>query len=157
MAKRKPKKSEFDLVHATIPQIRELKSDIAHLEKMYDADQRSGRPKIQDKAEFDAHLNKKRKELKDHEPKKFRGPKSNKAYTEAKRLRGIIQDAMPTRKEHEMPAKSEGGFDFERAVQREIAYQTNPKVKEAIRQYKHIMRRIDPSDPTITNLELLRK
>ena len=158
MAKRKPKKSEFNLVHASVAEITELKKDIANLERMYEADQKSRNPKIQDVEEFRAEIDKKKKVLKDHAPKKFSGERSNKAYAEAKRLKKIIQDAMPTRKEHSLRYPKDGSsYDFERAVNREMAFMTNSKVQEAIRHYKHLLRRIDPSDLSIDSIEVLRK
>ena len=96
----------------------------------------------------------------EHKPRRLRGQKANKAYAEAKRLKKIIQGAMPSRKAYFKPyPKSSDGhdFDFERTVAQQVAFQTDPKIKKAVQHYKNIMRRLDPSDPTISNIELLRK
>lgn len=157
---RKKKKSEFDLVHASVDQISEIKRDIDSLERMLKSDQSQTTPKITDLAEFKGEINKKKKILKDHAPKKLKGQKANKAYDEAKRLKKIIQDAMPSRKDYfQRYPKGEDGhdFDFERIVKQQVDFQTNPKITGAVRQYKSILRRIDSSDPTISNIELLRK
>jgi len=124
---------------------------------MYKADQLSGRPKIQDGAEFHGEINKKKKVLEDHKPKKLRGQKANRAYKEADRLKAIIQDHMITRKQQESKYPKGFDHDFERAVEQQMKFQTDSELKQSIMRYKNIMRRLDPSDPTITNIELLRR
>jgi len=149
---------KLDLVHITVDQIKEIKSDITSMENMLKADIASGRPKIQDKVEFIGEINKKKKILKDHTPKAFRGKKKNEAYTRAKKLKKIIQDAMPSKKAYYQPYPKDGSsFDFERVVKQQMDFQNNKKMQAAVQEYKHLMRRIDPSDPSITNIELLRK
>lgn len=158
--KRKRTKAEFDMVHCTLDQIREIEQDIAYLEKMLESDQAQRTPKITDVAEFKSEIEKKRKILLNHKPRKLTGQKANKAYAKAKELRKIIQDAMPSRKEYyrQYPKGSEGtDFDFERAVRQQIAFQTDKGMQENVRQYKAILRRLDPDDPVISNIELLRK
>ena len=154
------KKSEFDLVHASVDQIREIKNDIAHLERMLKADQSQTTPKITDVTEFKAEIAKKKKLIKNHAPKKLKGKEASKAYAKAKELKKIIQEAMPSSKEYYRPyPKGENGhnFDFERAVKQQMAFQTDPKIQKAVINYKSILRRIDPDNPEITNIELLRK
>ena len=100
MKKKAPKKAEFDLVHASVKQIAEVKQEINHLENMLKADEVSGRPKIQDKTEFNADIVKKKKLLEVHTPRKFRGVKGNKAYARSKELKKFIKDAMPKQKDY---------------------------------------------------------
>ena len=47
--------------------------------------------------------------------------------------------------------------DFERAVEQQVAFQSNPRMQKAITIYKNLMARIDPSDPTVRNIEMLRR
>ncbi len=162
MTKRKPPKSEFDLVHCSHEQIKELKNDISGLEKMLVADKASGHPKIQDEELFQKQIRNKQKILEDHAPTKFKGQKANTAFARAKELKKIIQDAMPKERDfyREYPGKGTSHKDemaFEKAVQQQIKFQTDPKIQKATRELKHINRRLDPDDPTITNLEALRK
>jgi len=154
------KKSEFDLVHASVDQIREIKNDIAHLERMLKADQSQTTPKITDVTEFKAEIAKKKKLIKNHAPKKLTGQKASKAYAKAKELKKIIQEAMPSSKEYYRPyPKGENGhnFDFERAVKQQMAFQTDPKIQKAVQNFKSIMRRLEPENSEISNIELLRK
>jgi len=149
---------KLDLVHVTVDQIREIKSEIRQMENMLKADIASGRPKIQDRNEFIGEINKKKKVLKDHTPKPFRGRKKNEAYTRAKKLKKFIQSAMPSKKAYYQPYPKDGSsYDFEAVVKQQMDFQTNKKTQDAVQEYKHLMRRIDPQDPTITNIELLRK
>jgi len=160
--KKAPKKSEFDLVHITPTQIREIKSEINELEKMFKADQASGRPKIQNEIEFKAEIKKKKKVLQNHAPKKLKGPKANRAYKLAKELKKKIQAAMPSSRAYfqQYPKSSDKHTkqaDFERTVAQQVAFMQNSEIQQAVTQFKHIMRRLDSSDPTISNIEGLRK
>lgn len=160
--KKTPKKSEFDLVHITPAQVREIKSEVNELEKMFKADQASGRPKIQNEIEFKAEIKKKKKVLQNHAPKKLKGPKANRAYRLAKELKKKIQAAMPSSRAYfqQYPKSSDKHnrqADFERTVAQQIAFMQNSEIQRAIQQYKHILRRLDPNDPTVSNIEGLRK
>ena len=150
------KKAELDLVHVSPAQISEMKADINSAERMLKADIASGRPKIQDKAEFKAEVAKKQKILDVHAPKKFRGENANKQLKRAQDLKQRIIEAMPKSREYyqQYPKGDGSNLDFERAVKQQIFFQTDKQVQENVRHYKHIMRRIDPDDPTITNIEL---
>jgi len=160
MKKKAPKKSEFDLVHASVAQIAEIKKDINYLENMLRADETNRRPKIQDKAEFKADIEKKKKVLVVHAPRKYRGASGNKAYARIKDLKKIIIDAMPKQKDYFQKYPKDGDVrehDFERTIQQQIAFQTDPKIKKAVQEYKYVMRRLEPDNPTISNIELLRR
>ena len=157
---RKKKKSEFDMVYCTVDQVKEVERDIQYLENMLKADQAQRTPKITDIEEFKSEIRKKKKIIETHKPRKLRGQKANRAYDEAKKLKKIIQDAMPSRKDYfQKYPKSEDGhdFDFERTVAQQVAFQTDPKIKKAVQNWKSIMRRLEPDNPGISNIELLRK
>ena len=156
------KKSALDLVHVTPARIAELKQEINSLERMLKDDRASRNPKIQDEVEFRAQIKKRREELETHMPKKFEGEQANKAYALAKKLRAYLQEKMPSKrlyfqkqiKDSDSHSKYQ---DFETAVQQQMVFQTDPKIQKAVRAYKHIMRRLDPNDPRICNIEMLRR
>jgi len=151
-------KQKLDLVHLSADNIRGIKNDIKELENMLSADIASGSPKIQNRAEFTREITEKKKILKDHTPKELRGANKNKAYKRVKELKKIISDAMPPSKEYYQPyPKAGSSYDFERVVNQQMAFQTDKKMQSMVQEYKHLCRRLDPSDPTITNIELLRK
>ena len=145
------------LVHATDSQIKEWKTEIKGLENMLKADRASGNPKISDEAEFMVEINKKRKLVNDHSPKPLSPADANKLYTTAKRIEKVLQEHMPRKRDHERAYPKGYDHDFERSVEQEMAYMQNPKLKRLQLAYKHIMRRLDPQNPTVTNIERLRK
>lgn len=156
------KKSALDLVHITPGRVAELKQEINYLEKMLKDDKSSKSPKIQDEVEFVAQIKKRKHELKNHMPAKLEGQQANKAYELAKKLKVYIQNRMPSKKAYfQKQIRDSDGHskhrDFEDAVNQQIAFQTDPKIQKAVRAYKHIMSRLDPNDPRIRNIEMLRK
>ena len=65
---------------------------------------------------------------------------------------------MPKTKDYYQRYPKDGNsYDFDRTVRQQIAFQTDKNIKNAVKEYKNIMRRLDPQDPTISNIELLRK
>ena len=145
------------LVHATDRQIKEWEQEVKDLENMLKSDRVSENPKISDKVEFMKEINKKKKLIKNHSPKPLTGEEKNKWYAKAKEIEKVLQEHMPRKSAHGMKYPKGYDHDFERAVKQEIAYMTNPKLKRLQLAYKHIMRRLDPQDPTVTNIERLRK
>jgi hypothetical protein len=161
MPRKKIKRTEFDIVHMTEAQCKEIKEEIDSLEKMLSDPRPWVRNKITDEAEVKNQIRSKKELLNNHVPHKLRGPKANRAYAEAKKLADFIREQMPSRKDYFRPYAKESDdhnrqADFERAVQQQVAFQTNPDVQRAVIRYKAIMRRIDPSDPSISNIEKLR-
>lgn len=145
-------------VYMSPDQIREVKTDIANLERMLAADKASGRPKIQDEVEFKAELNKKKELLKNHEPRKLTGERANKALREAREIESFLKDSMQNNRDFYQPQPKNGStHDFERAVKEEMRRMTDKGYKEKAMRYKSIMRQLDPSDPTLTNLERFRR
>ena len=154
---RKKKKNEFDLAFITPAQAEKIEQQIEGLEIMLQEDQRSKTPKITDIAEFVGQIKTKKAVLEKHTPRKLRGQTSNTAFARAKDLAKKIKDEMPGKKDYFMKyPKDESSQDFERVVKQQVRFQTDPKIQAMVREYKHIMARIDPSDPTIRNIERLR-
>lgn len=157
--KRKPK---IDLVHLSNAQIAEIKSEINGLEAMLSHPDDHIRNKITDPEGVKKLIRKRQELLKVHTPKKLTGKSANKAYERAKELKEKIAEAMPTRGQYYQreprPGDGHGKHrDFEEAVKQQMAFQTNPGLNAAVLEYKSIMRQLDPSDPTIANIENLRR
>lgn len=165
-----PPKDKLDKVFLTDKEAREIKKDIADREKMLIADKASGRPKIQNEAEFAAEIKKKKAILAQHSPTKLTGAKANRAYAEAKKLKeeisGEILDRRSFGQSYPRQTDRHGNpitpdFDkkraFDKAVQRQYALQTNPVLKRKIARFKGIMANLDPQDPTVRNIESLRR
>lgn len=156
------KKTEYDIVHMTEAQCDEVRREIDGLEGMLNDPRDWVRNKITDEAEVKGQINSKKKLLSDHSPKRLRGAKANKAYAEAKKLAEYITESMPTRRNYFRPYAKESDdhnrqADFEKAVKQQMEFQTNPKMQQAVTRYKNIMRRVDPKDPTLSNIENLRR
>lgn len=156
------KKSEFDSVHASVAQIDETKREIKELENMLSEDARRKSPYIQDPDAVKGEILKKKAMLERCTPKKFRGQKANRALAHARELEAEIKEAMPSSNDYFRPYPAKGKTfrqerDFDRSVRQQMAFQSDKKLKKKIREYKHIMRRIDPDDPTLTNIERLRR
>ncbi len=158
----------MNLAHITPARAKELKSEVNHLEKMLNSE--VGDRHIGDKAEFQTEIRKKKAELRDFSPRPYKGALANKRYAQAKKLKEIIQKAMPSNRDyfrHYPKEKDKDGNsivpehntkqDFDRAVEQQVFFQTNPKIQQAVRYYKHIMAKIDPNDPSVRNIETLRR
>ena len=154
---RKKKQNEFDLSFITPAHAAKTKQEIESLEAMLKADQASKSPKIQDVGEVMQNIKKKKAVLENHTPKKFRGQTGNAAWSRAKDLAEKIKKELPGRKDYYMKyPKEDSSQDFERVVKQQVRFQTDPKIQSMVREYKHLLRRIDPSDPSIANIERLR-
>ena len=154
---RKKKQNEYDIAFITPAHAAKTKQEIESLEAMLKADQTSKSPKIQDVGEVMQNIKKKKVVLENHTPKKFRGQTSNKAYARAKDLALKIKNELPGKKDYYMPyPKDDSSQDFERVVNQQVKFMTDPKIQGMVREYKYLLRRIDPSDPSISNIERLR-
>ena len=155
-------KQSLDITLLNPRRVKELKQEIKDLEGMYHADQASGSPKIGDRQEFFKDINKRKKELKDFAPKEFKGEARNRAYSELKKLRNFIKRQMPKSNMYfQKQIRNSDGHskyqDFESTVQQQMHFQQDPNCVKAVRRYKNIAARLDPHDPTINNIELLRE
>jgi len=171
MQQNKKPVSAFDMVHLSTTQIGGLKKEIKELEQMWKEDRQRARPKITDEAEFQKVIKDKKKLLVDHAPQPFQSEaQKNKAYAASKKLAEFISNQMPPKraffqmhpKETDkwgnpvMPDHTEKQ-EFDRTVRQQMRFQTNPKIQRAVHLYKNIMRRLDPMNPSIANIERLRK
>jgi len=146
-----------DLTLITPQQATEIRAEINHLEKMLQADRRSRSPKIQDEAEFMAEIKKKKDILEKHAPRQLRGKSKDKAWKRVKELDSFIQEHMPRKRDYYMRPTDGGVNDFERAVQQQMAFQKNPQIQKAVQERKYWMGRLEPQDPTVRNIENLRR
>ena len=150
-------KKKIDLSMVTPMQAADMKAEITHLERMLESEKRSRSPKIQDVAEFNVELDRKRKILANHTPKPFRGKNKDKAAKRIKELDSFIQVHMPKARDYYRKQPTGCNNDFERTVNQQIAFQTNPKIQKAVAERKNLIARLEPQDPTLRNIERLRR
>jgi len=149
---------KYDATLLTPAQARAIESEIKEAETMF----KQYRDKITDPASFFNDIAKKKKLLREHGAEKLVGAEANRAYAKAKQIEQKIKEAMPTRREYYRPYPSEKTSmdhegDFERAVNQQIKFQNDPHINQMVREYKHIMRRLDPEDPGVSSIERLRR
>ena len=149
--------AKMDLSMVTPAQAADMKAEINHLERMLESDKQRRSPKIQDEAEFNVELDRKRKILENHTPKPFRGKNKDKAAKRVKELDSFIQDHMPKSRDYFQKQPTGCSNDFERTVEQQIAFQTNPKIQKAVAERKFLIARLEPNDPSLRNIERLRK
>jgi hypothetical protein len=82
-------------------------------------------------------------------PQAFRGMNKDKMVARAKELADKMQVNMPTREQMDHPARNPG------AVRKHMIWTKNNDGN--IREYKELQRRLEPDDPTATDVEKLRK
>jgi hypothetical protein len=156
---KKKKDGEVDLQYLKPAQVAKIEQEIDSLETMLKNDQSGyyGRPKISDVGEFMKQIKTKKDLLAKHVPTKLRGQASNKAYAMVKELAEKIKKELPSKHNYYMPyPKGESSFDFERVVQQQVRFQTDKNIQSMVREYKRLAARLDPSDPTIRDIERLR-
>ena len=102
-----------------------------------------------DKSALKRQINKYDAILSEGAPPKVRGTNKDGMAKRAEELRGEMRKNMPTRDQMNHPATNPG------AVQKHLKWTklNDPKVRE----YKEIMRRLEPDDPTAMSVESLRK
>ena len=100
-------------------------------------------------ANLEKKINHYGKVLEDGTPRAVRGARKDGMAERAQELKKQIVDGMPTRNEMDHPAKCPG------AVHKHMKW--DKRNKEAVREYKNIMRTLEPGDPTATDLEKFRK
>jgi hypothetical protein len=148
---------KVDLTLATPQQVREIGAEINHLEGMLKADQSKPNPKIQDVEEFNSVIKKKKELLATHAPKPFRGKNKDKAAKRIKELDSFIKEHMPSEKDYYQKYPKGCDNNFERAVNRQVVFQTDPTIQKAIAERKYLWGRLEPDDPYKRNIEGLRK
>lgn len=146
-------------VYMTPEEIRETQGEIDALCRMLKADQSSRSPKIQDISGFRADIAKKQKLIEDFAPKKVTGKQASKLYARAKELEVKLKDVLLPSKDYFQSYPKGGGssHDFERAVRRQMQIQTDKQLKNEVLEYKSIMRRLDPDDVGLSNIERFRR
>ena len=143
--------------------IRDEKQEIKRLEKMLEADrQRGEHRKIVDEGLFKKELAERKKKVEEGTPHKFPVRQQNRAYDEAKKLKGEIQEALQPANKFYTPYPSNRSStkrkqQFDEAVQHEVRIMRDPELQKKMQRYKSLMAQIDPSDPRIRNIENLRK
>jgi len=152
------------MVYASPEQIREVKTEINQLTRMLKGKQIErgvfGRAdKIQDKDAILQEIRQKEKFLETYEPKKLRGEAANKAYARAKELEEKISECLQGSKDYfqKYADKGKDGLAFDRAVDHEMRLMKDKKYKQMVKEFRAIMRQLDPDNPTLGNLERFRR
>lgn len=167
---RPPKKKRDDFTLATNEQLAGWGKEVAMLERQIDGtdyqrsidrDVYTLSSKIQDPQLIRREIAKKKAMIERYSPKKMRPGDANAAYKRAKELKEMIQEAMPTAKAYFQPQPGKNtqhhrAVDFEKTVRQQMAFQ-QPAIQRIVAEYKYLMGRIDPGNPTVRNIELLRK
>jgi len=156
--KKEVQKSKYDVTLLTPAQAKGIESEIREQERML----KEYGNKITDPVAVYKDIAKKKKLLRDHGAVQLKGAEGNRAYARAKEIAEKLKDVMPTRTDYFRPYPSsktgmEYESDFERAVAQQMKIQTDPQLKAMVREYKHIMRRLDPQNPMVSNIEGLRR
>ncbi len=160
------KKTTAPKVFASEAVLREKREEIKEMETMLaggkaDRDVAYRKDKIQEPELIKHEIKKRQKFIEMNTPKKFSGVEANKAYKRVKELKEQLKEAMPSQKlfNQRYPSSSDRASkasDFERAVQQQMTFQS-PKIQQAVAEYRHLMIRLDPSNPMVRNIENLRR
>jgi len=153
----KKKEKSFE----TVSNIRNIKSEISSMERMLAADQKSEHKKIQDPQKIKDEIKSKKKFLNEVTPKKLKGQTANKAHKRIEQLQEVIKKEMlPENAFYKQYPKDSDGHskkqEFEKAVQQQMKFQTDPVIKKAVSEYKTLMRQLDPDDSNAPNIENVR-
>lgn len=115
--------------------------------------------KIQDREAILQEIREKEKFLETYEPTKLKGEAANKAYAYAKELEGKIKESLQGSGDFYRKYAEQGkdGLAFDRAVEHEMKLMQDKGYKQMVKEYKAIMRRLDPDNPSISNIERFRR
>ena len=154
---------EFDLGNASPEVVKDVKREVAQLERALRGgamDSRTGIGANLDRCGKDLReeLGKKKTWLNKYEPEKLTGTASNKAFKRVTELKARISGKLQSNKNfHQFyPKNQRNEKDFHDSVQHEAALMRDKDYKRDVTEYRALMRQIDPSDPTVVNIELLR-
>ena len=116
---------------------------------------------LQDPAQIQGEINKKKGMIDRLSPHKLSGVKANTALKRAKELKEEIQKYMPSQKAYFQPLPSSKTpehrrSDFEATVKQQMVFQSS-HVQQMVSEYRNIMQRLDPQNPSVRNMELLRQ
>jgi hypothetical protein len=110
------------------------------------------RKHIQNDDDIKHEIDKRKKTLERLTPKSYKGEQANKAWAWAKKTQKWIHENMPTQKQFRTMYDSD---DFDREVLRQEKWQRHGD--RVVDNYRYVMRRLDPSDPTLGDVERLRR
>ena len=166
MPVKKQAKKKPDLVLATNEQLVEWKRDINGMERMLEGKELDtgvyGRKDlIQDPDHIKREIDKRKRLIANHSPQKLTGNAANTAFKRAKELKEEITKNMPSEKDYFQPypnskTSTHRGSDFEKTVRMQMEFQ-KPEMQQKVREFKYLMGRLDPSNPNVRNIEMLRR
>lgn len=159
-------KKQSDVVFATNEQISEWKHDINSMERMLDGKELDSgvygrKDLIQDPDHIRREIDKRKRLIATHSPQKLTGNAANTAYKRAKELKEEITKNMPSEKDYFQPypnskTPTHRGIDFEKTVKMQMEFQ-KPEMQQKVREFKYLMSRLEPENPNVRNIEMLRR
>jgi hypothetical protein len=155
----------FDLGNASPEIVKEVKRDVASLERALrggPVDSRTGITLNMNRTDLGAmreELHSKKRWLEKYEAEPLKGDAANKALKRANELKERIKAKMqPKNKFYQFYATNQRKEkDFQEAVSWEAKLLRDKEYKQEVQEYRALMRQIDPSDPTVFNIERLRE
>jgi len=156
---------KFDLGNASVEVVADVKKDVAALERALKGgafDSRTGIGLDFNRCGTDdlkKELLEKKAWLRKYTPEKLTKAQANKAYAKAKKLKEKIQaKLLPSKHYYQFyPTTRKKEKDFDDVVNHEVDLLRDREYKRDVAEYRDLMRRLDPSDPRVTNLEELRE
>ena len=159
------KKTTGPKVFASETVLREKREEVKEMESMLQGGQVDKgvsyrNDKIQEPDLIRHEISKRKRFIEENTPKKYKGEEANRAYKRAKELAVELKESMPTEKlfRQQYPKSSDRASkatDFEKAVKQQMEFQTKMSGKAA--EYRALMARLDPLNPSVRNLEALRR
>jgi hypothetical protein len=148
--KTKTKKVERSLSHGELQDVRGLKQDAEATLRHIEENPGTARSETVNKAGLKKQIDYYDQVIHDGMPKTPRsGVQKDALAKEAKELAEKMKEGMPTRAEMDHPSKNPG------AIRKHI--QWAQRNDDNVRRYREIMRRLDPQDPTSSDVERLRR
>lgn len=123
----------------------EAEATLRHLE----ANPGTARDDSIDKSKLKREIEQYNNILSNNGPTEARGLNKDRMVARARELSEKLQINMPTREQMDHPARNPG------AVRKHLIWSKNNE--GMIREYKELQRRLEPDDPTATDLEKLRR
>jgi len=156
---------KFDLGNASPEVVKEVKRDIAALERSLRGgpiDSRTGIGFNLDRTDVAAlrqEIGDKKKWLQKYDAEKLTGNAANSAYKRVKELKEKIKEKLqPKGKFYQSyPTNQRKEKDFQEVVKHEAALLRDKGYKDMVREYRSLMRQLDPEDMTAPSIESLRE
>jgi len=126
-----------------------LKQEAVATLKHLEANPGTARSEMIDKGHLKREIDRYDGILAENSPSVPRGTNKDHMVARAKELAETLQKDMPTREQMDHPARNPG------AIRKHMFW--NKKNEKNVQEYKELQRRLEPDDPTATDVEKLRR